>query len=119
MSLSLAASGALAAVPMTENPSADFSDTPLWLALVKAVGVFVYLLLSTLLVIWFERRVIGRMQQRPGPNRNGPFGLLQTLADGMLDGVVWLPTNSKDCSVRTDLGIDAGGRVAVTKGGAA
>jgi NADH-quinone oxidoreductase subunit H len=34
-------------------------------------------------VIWFERRVIGRMQQRPGPNRTGPFGLLQTLADGM------------------------------------
>jgi NADH-quinone oxidoreductase subunit H len=82
MSLSLAAIGA-AAAPMTENPSADFSDTPLWLSLVKAVGVFVYLLLSTLLVIWFERRVIGRMQQRPGPNRNGPFGLLQTLADGM------------------------------------
>ena len=41
------------------------------------------------------------------------------LTDGMLDGVVWLPTNSRDCSVRTDLGTDAGGRVAVTKGGAA
>ena len=68
---------------MTENPTADFSDTPWWLALIKAVGIFVYLLISTLLVIWFERRVIGRMQQRPGPNRNGPFGLLQTLADGM------------------------------------
>ena len=62
---------------------ADFSDTPLWLSLVKALLIFVYLLVSTLLVIWFERRVIGRMQQRPGPNRNGPFGLLQTLADGM------------------------------------
>jgi NADH-quinone oxidoreductase subunit H len=67
----------------TDNPAADFSDTPLWLSLVKVVLVFVYLLVSTLLVIWFERRVIGRMQQRPGPNRNGPFGLLQTLADGM------------------------------------
>ncbi|WP_392543150.1 NADH-quinone oxidoreductase subunit NuoH [Oryzobacter telluris] len=67
----------------TDNPTADFSDTPLWLSLVKALVIFVYLLLSTLLVIWFERRVIGRMQQRPGPNRNGPFGLLQTLADGM------------------------------------
>ena len=52
-------------------------------SLVKALIIFVYLLISTLLVIWFERRVIGRMQQRPGPNRNGPFGLLQTLADGM------------------------------------
>jgi NADH-quinone oxidoreductase subunit H len=66
-----------------DNPVADFSDTPLWISLVKALIIFVYLLLSTLLVIWFERRVIGRMQQRPGPNRNGPFGLLQTLADGM------------------------------------
>jgi len=72
-----------ALVPMIERPLADFSDTPLWLSLVKALFIFVYLLLSTLLVIWFERRIIGRMQQRPGPNRNGPFGLLQTLADGM------------------------------------
>lgn len=63
--------------------AADFSDTPLWLSLVKALFLFVYLLVSVLLVIWFERRIIGRMQQRPGPNRNGPFGLLQTLADGM------------------------------------
>ncbi|GGL32833.1 NADH-quinone oxidoreductase subunit NuoH [Phycicoccus endophyticus] len=67
----------------TDNPRADFSDTPVWLSLVKAAIIFVYLLISTLIVIWFERRVIGRMQQRPGPNRNGPFGLLQTLADGM------------------------------------
>ncbi len=52
----------------------------------------------------------------------GPAGSVTVpalLTDGMLDGVVWLPTNSKDCSVRTDLGTDAGGRVAVTKGGAA
>ena len=52
----------------------------------------------------------------------GPTGSVRVpalLTDGMLDGVVWLPTNSKDCSVRTDLGTDAGGRVAVTKGGAA
>jgi NADH-quinone oxidoreductase subunit H len=83
MSLGLTAYGVAAALPMTENPAVDFSDTPWWVALIKAVGIFVYLLLSTLLVIWFERRVIGRMQQRPGPNRNGPFGLLQTLADGM------------------------------------
>ena len=83
MSLGLTAYGVAAAPPMSENPTADFSDTPWWVALIKAVGIFVYLLVSTLLVIWFERRVIGRMQQRPGPNRNGPFGLLQTLADGM------------------------------------
>jgi len=66
-----------------DNPLADFSDTPVWVSLIKVVIIFVYLLISTLIVIWFERRVIGRMQQRPGPNRNGPFGLLQSLADGM------------------------------------
>jgi len=69
--------------PGKDNPSADFSDTPLWITVIKALFIFVYLLVSTLIVIWFERRVIGRMQQRPGPNRNGPFGLLQSLADGM------------------------------------
>ncbi len=74
---------AAAPVSMTDYPVADFSDTPWWLALIKTVGVFVYLLLSVLIVIWFERRVIGRMQQRPGPNRFGPIGILQTLADGL------------------------------------
>jgi NADH-quinone oxidoreductase subunit H len=77
------ATSALRNVPTVDNPRADFSDTPWWLHLVKALLVFVFLLVNTLIVIWFERRVIGRMQQRPGPNRTGPFGLLQTLADGV------------------------------------
>jgi NADH-quinone oxidoreductase subunit H len=72
-----------AGVASADNPLADFSDTPWWLSLVKALLVFVFLMVNTLLVIWFERRIIGRMQQRPGPNRAGPFGLLQTLADGV------------------------------------
>jgi NADH-quinone oxidoreductase subunit H len=71
------------ALATTDNPVADFSDTPWWLSLVKALFVFAFLMVNTLLVIWFERRIIGRMQQRPGPNRAGPFGLLQTLADGV------------------------------------
>ena len=70
-------------VAMADAPAADFSDTPWWLSLIKAVGIFVYLLLSVLVVIWAERRIIGRMQQRPGPNRFGPLGILQTLADGL------------------------------------
>ena len=34
-------------------------------------------------MIWFERKVISDMQNRIGPNRAGPFGILQTLADGI------------------------------------
>ena len=59
------------------------SADPWWLSLIKAVVVFALLLLLTLFMIWFERRVVGRMQHRPGPNWHGPFGLLQSLADAL------------------------------------
>ena len=51
--------------------------------IIKVLFVFVFLMLMTLFAIWAERRIIGRMQQRPGPNRAGPFGLLQSLMDGI------------------------------------
>jgi len=54
-----------------------------WVVLLKAVFALVVLLVLTLFTIWFERRVVGLMQHRKGPNMNGPFGLLQSLADGM------------------------------------
>jgi NADH-quinone oxidoreductase subunit H len=60
-----------------------FGHDPWWLTLVKCVIVFGFLVITTLLMIWAERRVIGRMQQRPGPNRVGPFGVIQGLADGI------------------------------------
>ena len=70
--------GAIAAVP-----GADFSGDNGWVVLIKAVGIVVFLLTSVLIAIWFERKVVARMQIRPGPNVHGPFGLLQSLADAM------------------------------------
>ena len=60
-----------------------FGHDPLWLVAVKAVGVFVFLVLTVLVAILVERKLLGRMQVRYGPNRVGPFGLLQSLADGI------------------------------------
>ncbi|WP_052664443.1 complex I subunit 1/NuoH family protein [Nitriliruptor alkaliphilus] len=56
---------------------------PFWVYLVRAVAVFLYFLLFTALLIWAERRILGRMQSRLGPNRVGPFGIMQTLVDGL------------------------------------
>lgn len=59
----------------------DFGDVIL--SLVMVVASFVICLVATMFMVWFLRKVIGRLQNRLGPNVAGPFGLLQTLADGI------------------------------------
>ena len=53
------------------------------LAIVMALISFVICLIATMLMVWFERKVVSRLQNRIGPNVAGPFGLLQTLFDGV------------------------------------
>jgi NADH-quinone oxidoreductase subunit H len=53
------------------------------IVVLKTVVTFGLLLVGVILMIWFERKLISDFQNRVGPNKAGPWGLLQTLADGM------------------------------------
>ncbi len=61
----------------------DFGHDVWWLVVAKAIAIFVFLMLTVLVAILAERKLLGRMQLRPGPNRVGPKGSLQSLADGI------------------------------------
>jgi NADH-quinone oxidoreductase subunit H len=52
-----------------------------WIQIVKALAIFAFILAVTPMVLLLERKLMGRMQSRYGPNRVGPYGLLQPLAD--------------------------------------
>src|SRR5437764_10136201 len=60
-----------------------FGLAVLLIVLLKVVLTFVFLLLAVLLYIWWERKFISDLQNRIGPDRAGPYGVLQSLADGI------------------------------------
>ncbi len=70
------------AVILTESFE-PFGVDPWWLVILKVVALFLGVVVVVLLTIWGERRVVARMQMRLGPNRVGPFGVLQGLMDGI------------------------------------
>lgn len=58
-------------------------NDPWWLILIKVIVLVIGLLVWTILNVWYERRLVGKMQHRLGPIMNGPFGLGQAVGDAM------------------------------------
>ncbi|MGH3950174.1 MAG: NADH-quinone oxidoreductase subunit NuoH [Pseudonocardiaceae bacterium] len=73
----------LAQAPEPMTRAEVIADDPLWLILIKVVALFGFGVLMTLFMINWERKAVARMQHRKGPNRVGPGGWLQSLADGI------------------------------------
>ena len=64
----------------------SFYNDPIghWVVVVVAMALLLFVVLTaTAYTVWFERVALGRIQRRPGPNRVGPYGLLQLAADGI------------------------------------
>jgi hypothetical protein len=90
-----------------------FGDQPIWLSLIKVVAVFAFLVVMTLFAIVFERKVVGRMQNRIGPNRVGPWGTLQR-EEPALAGTARPPVARLGKNAARRLGLADGDRLTVT-----
>ncbi|HVV11051.1 NADH-quinone oxidoreductase subunit NuoH [Amycolatopsis sp.] len=75
--------GFLAQAPEQLTRAELLADDPWWLILLKAVVILLIGPILTIFLIVWERKAVGRMQNRPGPNRVGPGGYLQSLADAI------------------------------------
>jgi NADH-quinone oxidoreductase subunit H len=60
------------------------NDIGHWVVVTIAITLLLFTVLTaTAYTVWLERVALGRIQRRPGPNRVGPFGLMQMAADGV------------------------------------
>jgi NADH-quinone oxidoreductase subunit H len=62
-------------------PSVDALDHPFVSAILGLVTITLVMTVAVMYATWYERKIVARMQQRLGPTRTGPFGLLQPIAD--------------------------------------
>jgi NADH-quinone oxidoreductase subunit H len=87
--------GILGVAPTTLALALPWMD--IFWAFVYFVGAVILLIINVIMLIWIERRAAGFFQERVGPNRVGPFGLLQTVNDTIkLLGKEWIMPASAD-----------------------
>ncbi len=65
------------------SPIVDWLGSDLFAVIFGLVLVLIFIQINALLLVWVERKLAGHFQLRPGPKEHGPFGLLQTIADGI------------------------------------
>ena len=65
---------------LLDAPSIDISN-PFFSALLGIIVLTLLMTVGVMYATWYERKIVARMQQRLGPTRTGPFGLLQPIAD--------------------------------------